>query len=418
MLIKRILTDEIRKHLESDEITIITGPRQVGKTTLMLQLKEELDQRQQKTLFLNLDYESHMIHLTSQDSLLKKIRLEFGNEKGYLFIDEIQRKTDAGIFLKGIYDLRLSIKFIVSGSGSLELKEKIHESLAGRKKLFELLPVNFFEFIDFKTEYKYSSRLNDFLETEWHRSRVFLEEYLNFGGYPRLVIQPLISERLKEMDELYQSYITRDIIAFLKVERPEAFSRMIRLLAVTNGYPVNYSRLAQQCGISFQTLRLYLWYAEKTFIIKVVQPFFRNKAKEITKAPAIYFTDHGMRNYPLGLMGNIHYPEDFSFLFQNMICLILEDSMRWTGWILHFYRTTDGTEVDFVLEKGMEILPVEVKYTEMKSLQMSRAFRSFIEKYQPALALIVNLNLEQDIIYNHTKVKILPFYKLNSTVLM
>ena len=134
-MIERTIYNDLEKHLDKKEISLITGPRQSGKTTLMDLLRKELIKRGESTLYLNLDIEWDRVHFESQTALVKKLELEFGNKKGYVFIDEIQRKEDAGLFFKGIYDLKLQHKFIVSGSGSLELKEKIHESLAGRKRL-------------------------------------------------------------------------------------------------------------------------------------------------------------------------------------------------------------------------------------------------------------------------------------------
>jgi Predicted ATPase (AAA+ superfamily) len=122
-IIKRKVFEELKSHLTSKEISLIVGPRQVGKTTLMLLLKEHLENEGKKTLFLNLDVEHDKQFFVSQSALIRKINLELGNERGYVFIDEIQRKENAGIFLKGIYDLNLPHKFIVSGSGSLELKQ-------------------------------------------------------------------------------------------------------------------------------------------------------------------------------------------------------------------------------------------------------------------------------------------------------
>jgi len=150
VVIKRELFDQIKKHLEDEEIILIVGPRQVGKTTLMKGLEEDLKSRGEKTLFLNLDLDTDRPAFESQSKLLQRITYNVGKEKGYVFIDEIQRKENAGLFLKGIYDMKLPYKFIVSGSGSIELKEKIHESLAGRKRLFEMTPVTFEEFVEFK----------------------------------------------------------------------------------------------------------------------------------------------------------------------------------------------------------------------------------------------------------------------------
>ena len=129
----------------------------------MKQISEELAQQGQKTLFFNLDIPSDYSYFLDQEDLLQKIKLEIGEKGGYVFIDEIQRKENAGLFLKGLYDLDLSYKWIISGSGSLELKEKIQESLAGRKRMFEMYPITFEEFLHYKTDYKHESNLPSFL---------------------------------------------------------------------------------------------------------------------------------------------------------------------------------------------------------------------------------------------------------------
>ena len=155
MFIKRQLFDDLKAHLAKREISLIVGPRQAGKTTLMMALRDHVQSQGGKTTTFNLDIESDRQFFESQEKLLRKIILELGQSGGCVFIDEIQRKEDAGLFLKGLYDMSLPYKFIVSGSGSLELKEKIHESLAGRKRIFELSTLNFIEFVNHKTNYKY-----------------------------------------------------------------------------------------------------------------------------------------------------------------------------------------------------------------------------------------------------------------------
>jgi len=120
-MIKRKLYSELIDHLPQKEMSLIIGARQAGKTTLMEMVKAYLDNGGERTLFLNLDIEWDRPHFDSQAALLKKIELELGQQRGYVFIDEIQRKDDAGLFLKGLFDLNLPYKFILSGSGSLEL---------------------------------------------------------------------------------------------------------------------------------------------------------------------------------------------------------------------------------------------------------------------------------------------------------
>jgi predicted AAA+ superfamily ATPase len=121
-------------------------------------------------------------------------RLEFlvgkSTQTVHVAIDEIQRKTDAGRFMKDLYDMRLPYKFILSGSGSLELKEQIAESMMGRKRGFFIAPVSFAEFVDYRTDYAYSDRLASYGQMEPQRLAGHLAEYLNYGGYPRVIVSP------------------------------------------------------------------------------------------------------------------------------------------------------------------------------------------------------------------------------------
>jgi predicted AAA+ superfamily ATPase len=411
-IIKRDLFEEIKNHLSAKEISLIIGPRQIGKTTLMLLLKEYLEKKGEKTLFLNLDVEADKQYFVSQEALIRKINLEFGKDKGYVFIDEIQRKENAGLFLKGIYDLNLPYKFIVSGSGSLDLKEKIHESLVGRKRMFELYPISFKEFVNFKTNYRYEESLEEFFEVEKVKTESLLNEYLNFGGYPRVVLEEKLSEKVRIIDEIYRSYLDKDISYLIKSERVDVYSSLIKLLAGQIGRLINYSELSSTLGIALQTLKNYLWYAEKTFIIHRLTPYFRNVRKEITKSPVIYFYDLGLRNYALGLFGKVEFSPDIGFLFQNFVFNIIKEKFRFTGASVHFWRTKDKAEVDFVINFGKEIIPIEAKYKKLKEPTIERSLKSFIEKYHPKEAWIINLALEYEVKVGQTIIKFLPFYRL------
>lgn len=410
--IHRKLFSELIGHLGAKEISLIVGPRQAGKTTIMTELKDYLDQKGEKTLFLNLDYEADKIFFNSQNDLIAKINLEFGRGKGFVFIDEIQRKENAGLFLKGLYDLNLPYKFIVSGSGNLDLKEKIHESLAGRKRIFKLGTVNFREFVDFKTKYKYSQKLDEFFAVEKDRSQALLNEYLNFGGYPRVVLKQEMTEKTKTINEIFRSYVEKDIAYFLGVNRVDAFSLLIRILASQTGQIIKYSKLAEESGISVATLKNYLWYAEKTFSIKIIPPYFKNKHKEITKSPSAYFYDLGMRNFSLGLFGTLIQPDQMGFVFQNFVANQLCERIADTSKSLNFWRTLDKAKVDFVLNDNKSVLPIEVKYSKLKNPEVTRSLRNFIQEYSPAEAWVVNLSLEAEIKIGNTFVKFIPYYKV------
>ncbi len=412
MMIDRDLFSDLKNHVPRKEISLIVGPRQAGKTTLMLMLRDYLVNKGERTLFLSLDFESDQPFFASQSSLLRKIQLEMGKKKGYVFIDEVQRKENAGLFLKGLYDLNLPYKFIVSGSGSLELKERIHESLVGRKRIFQLNTLSFEEFVHFKTMYRYRNSLRDFFTIEVGRTRELLDQYMNFGGYPLVVLEEEQKEKSRIIDEIYRSYLERDISYLLRVEKTEAFSSLIKILAGQAGMLINVSELASTLGISMQTVKSYLWYAEKTFIIQRISPYFKNVRKEITKSPVAYFYDLGLRNYALGLFGNLSPTRDAGFVFQNLVCTFLQEKYRFSPAEIHFWRTTDKAEVDFVVVLGRKIIPVEVKYRELKRPEIGRSLRSFLRKYQPEEAWVVNLSLSDKMKLDKTEIMFQPFWKV------
>jgi uncharacterized protein len=411
-MIQRSIFQDLLGDLSNKEISLIVGPRQAGKTTAMRWVEERVGRQGIRTVFLNLDVEADQPFFESQQSLAGRLRLEFGNEFGVAFIDEIQRKENAGLFLKGLFDQGLPYKLVVSGSGSLELKEKIHESLVGRKRLFELPTLTFAEFVNHRTDYRYQDRLQQFFQVEKDRSEELLLEYISFGGYPRVVTQDRLEDKRRTLDEIYRSYMERDIVALLRVEKSEAFSRMIRLLAHQIGQIVNYSELSTLLNISVPTLKSYLWNAKKTFILKALSPFFTNPRKELTKSPVLYFHDLGLCNYIGGVHGALTGDANLGSLFQNFIWRLLWEETKSQPVSVHFWRTKDKAEVDFVLETSGALIPVEVKYRHMQHPQIGRALRSFISAYHPHQAWVVNLDLSSQIQVDGTQVRIMRYYEL------
>ncbi|MGC8555375.1 MAG: ATP-binding protein [Candidatus Acidulodesulfobacterium sp.] len=318
----------------------------------------------------------------------------------------------AGLFLKGIYDMHLPHKFVVSGSGSLELKEKIHESLAGRKQIFEVNPLSFKEFVNFKTNYKYADRLPDYFKIEREAAKRLLLDYLNYGGYPRIVTEETSAKKTGIINEIFQSYIEKDISYLLKVEKIDAFKNLIRILASQSGKLININELSAALGIAAPTIKNYIAYAEKTFILRLITPFYRNIRSEIIKSPAVYFNDLGLRNFSIGQFGNIGYFDSAGFIFQNFVFNVLYDKFLYGNSSVHFWRSKDGAEVDFVIDNGKEIIPIEVKSSELKKPVITRSVKSFIEKYSSKEAWIINLSLNFETVYKDTKIKFMPAFDL------
>ena len=410
-MIQRDIEHLVSKSIQLKEITILVGARQVGKPTLLKHIAAKLHKNQQQTLFLNFDIEKDAAYLESQEKLIKKASLEFGDKRGYLFIDEIQRKQNAGLFLKGIYDSGFPHKLIVTGSGSLELKEKISESLMGRKDLITMRSVSFRELVNYQTNYKYTDKLEYYFESEEGSTYNKLLEYLTYGGYPRLVTEKTSESKSRIIREIFNTYVTRDITQLLNLRSPEKFVRFIRLLATRIGEISNYSNLASEINISTDTLKQYLYYAEQTFTIDTVKPFYTNPSKELVKSPVFYFTDLGLLNFALNRFGQF-YKEQSGFLFQNLIYLMLKDKYYNELDNIRYWRTKEKAEVDFVVKDKNGVIPFEVKFSSLKKDSFSRSFRSFIDKYQPKEAYIVNIDRNSTALLNQTTIHFIPFWKL------
>jgi len=233
--------------------------------------------------------------------------------------------------------MNTNFKFVVSGSGRLELKVKIPESMAGRKQLFMVESISFAEFVNFKTNYKYEDRLDDFFRLEERKSSRLLSEYLVFGGYPQVVLEETSVAKQAEMQEIYRSYIDRDIHDLLHLAKTEAFTSLLKIIASRIGKLVNINELARTIGIDQKTIKHYLFYLEQTFIIRKVTPYFRNTRNEITKSPIYFFVDVGLQNWLLGLFGLPEIPSPLSgSLFENVVLNTLKNQTELSPTQIHF----------------------------------------------------------------------------------
>lgn len=307
--------------------------------------------------------------------------------------------------------MNLPYKFIVSGSGSLELKEKIHESLSGRKRMIELSTVGFEEFVNFRTGYHYENKLNDFFQVENAKTALLLEEYLNFGGYPQVIMADRADEKIKLINEIYQSYLEKDIRFLLDIKKTEALTSLFRLMAAQGGSLVNVSELSSTLGIAAATVKNYLWYLEKTYIIRKISPYHANIRKEITKAPIFYFADLGLKNFAAGDFGYVSRSR-IGHLFENFIFNILREKLEDFSLPINFWRTKDGAKVDFVISAGGRVTPIEVKYKELSKPEITRSLHSFLSAYTPDRALVVNPCYEGEATVGKTTVSFMPFYEL------
>ncbi len=188
--IQREIFPQVSAHLEEPEITLITGSRQVGKTVLLGQLKDFLIQQKNissyRIFYYNLDLVQDWEMFQKQADFIEFLKARSPKNKIYVFVDEAQKVPEAARFFKGIYDSRLNVKLILSGSSSLELKAKFKETLAGRKIIFQLSPFTFFEFLKVKDEFlaEVMERQKRVSQIDYRKYKKLYEEYIIYGGYP------------------------------------------------------------------------------------------------------------------------------------------------------------------------------------------------------------------------------------------
>ena len=339
-------------------------------------------------------------------------------KKIYVFIDEAQKVPEAARFFKGVYDSKLNAKLVLTGSSSLEIKAKLKETLAGRKRIFHIPSFSFYEFLSAKDKFlaEYLKNEDSVGEIDQKKLNLYYEEYLIFGGYPRVVLSESQEEKIAILREIFSSYVEKDVVGFLEVKNKTAFNRMIKLLAAQIGQLVNIGELALHLGIDRHTVERYILALEETFVIKKITPYFVNPRQEIIKAAKVYFLDSGMGNLSLENFQSFQGRSDKGSLLENGVCSELLNLCEHTSARLHFWRTKQKTEVDFVIEKGRELLPIEVKSLLGKAIVLP-SLKLFIEKFSPKKAVVVNLSFgDKRVKYANTEVDFIYPYQINQNI--
>lgn len=405
--LQRKIYSELKNHLDKPEISLILGPRQAGKTTLMQKLKDDLEKEGEKSVYFNLDIKRDAESFGTQHTLLRKIESLVGKNPGIVFIDEVQRLKNAGLFLKGFFDMQTGHKLIVSGSGSLELKADIVEPMTGRKRVFYCLPLSFNEYCANYFGVPFD-KVEEYLDINKSDRSDLIDQYIAFGGYPRVILETTEKNKFDVLNEIYTSYVEKDIQLILGIENDYVFQNLLKLLSNQVGNLVNLSELATNLRSTVKTISKYLYFLEKTFLIKLVRPFYTNARLEVIKNPKVFFVDLGILSLAKGRI-----PDTKTVLgstFENACYLRLSELMQFEP--IKYWRTTSSAEVDFVLNstKG-EKIPVEVKLSAKKG-SAGKNVISFIKKYKSPKAFIYTKEDEAVFEKVGVKVEILPYYKL------
>jgi len=345
----RDIWQTLKNDLEKDEVLVLTGPRQVGKTTTVSWLLSQIPSKNKYYFDFENIANRNLFDVQNYDVLIQ----EFQNlnldtsQKMYIAIDEIQLLPNLPSVIKYLYD-HYKIKFIITGSSSYYLKNLFSESMSGRKIVHELYPLSFGEFLRFKgeaftfPEFSFELTFSDFA---YQKLKNLYDEYIEFGGLPKVVLARDASDKKTLLQMIFSSYIQLDVQALSEFRSVRDFTKLVELVSSRIGNKVNVSNLAQILGVSRQTVDSYLAFMEQTYLIRFVKPFSKSTDVSLRIAPKLYFVDTGIANINYDLSGGVKY--------ENTIChqLFLYANQSALGRELTYFSNED-CEIDFILNKA------------------------------------------------------------------
>jgi predicted AAA+ superfamily ATPase len=351
MIIKRWLKSQLEQYLSGKKVLILYGARQVGKTTLVKEVFESIE----NAGYFNCDepdVREAFTHKTSAEMHT------FLRGTTTIILDEAQRVRDIGLSLKLLHDTYPQLTIVATGSSSFELANNTHEPLTGRNIPFILYPVSYREYAD-------AIGMMD--------AQRLLAERLRFGMYPSVITA---KDPQQEIKLLAQDYLFRDVFRIDTVRKPIIIEKLVKLLALQIGQPVSYNELAQKLEVSRQTVMTYMRLLEQSFVIFRLPPLGRNKRNEITRFEKIFFVDVGMRN---AIIDDFRLPEsrtDVGLLFENFfIAERMKQRQRLqNSGSQYFWHTKEGSEVDLVEENHDSLSAFECKWSGASA--STRAWRN------------------------------------------
>jgi predicted AAA+ superfamily ATPase len=354
MLHSRSIYTELKEHLLLKQVTVLTGMRRTGKTTLVKQLMADSDIRQKiyfdleridnRELFAEKNYENIILALIQKGIVF--------TEKVLIAIDEIQLVPNLPSVIKYLYDT-YDIKFLLTGSSSYYIKNRFNESLAGRKKIFEIYPLTFNELLRFKgIEMPTFTNFQDqpFIAATYETLKNYYDEYINYGGFPEVVLTDKLSDKTDLIQDILSSYINLDIASVMDFKKSSDCYKLIKLLAVRIGTRLDISKLTSFTELSRASIENYLELFEQSYLIRTIPVTANSPDREIVKAKKIYFLDNGIASISAELGSGSK--------FENAVF----NQLRNWGEI-SYYQLKTGKEIDFVLNKNMAFEVKEGAYS-------------------------------------------------------
>jgi len=365
-MIIRTLQNHVESKFFKQKAIIITGARQVGKTTMLKQLVKKMEL---PFVFLNCDEAN--IRTSLADISLERLKSIIGSNK-IIFIDEAQRVTNIGLTLKLIVDNFPDVQLLVTGSSSLDLAVGIKESLTGRKFEYHLFPFSVAELVE---------DTNVLIEEQ------ALEKRLIYGAYPDAINYP--GEERELLSNLTNSYLFKDILSLADIRKPLQLEKLVQALALQIGSEVSYTELGQMIEADKLTVERYIDLLEQCFVVFRLGAYSNTLRNEIKKSKKIYFYDTGVRNAVIGNFNSLGLRQDAGQLFENYIVseYVKANNNKRKLAKYYFWRSFQQQEIDLVEEIDGKINAIEIKWNESKKVKFPT---TFLDAYPTNETVVIN----------------------------
>jgi hypothetical protein len=279
---------------------------------------------------------------------------EYAEGYDLIVIDEAQNIKNIGKGLKIMVDQIPELKIIATGSSSFMIQQQIGEPLTGRKKELILFPLSQMELVHYYNK---------------HELKIQLEQFLIFGSYPEIYTNKSKSNKIELIQELVDSYLLKDILAFDRLKKPKQLLQLLKLLAFQVGHEVSLNELAGQLGLNVRTVERYIELLEKGFVIFSLSAFSRNLRNEITKKNKYYFYDNGIRNGIILNFNSLETRNDIGQLWENYL---VSERLKYLHYKKifsnqYFWRTYQQNEIDYIEEIDGRLHPYEFKWKKKQT---------------------------------------------------
>lgn len=372
---KRALFSDLVKYLDNKEALVITGMRQVGKTTLMRQIYDSIGDKPklwfdfenplEVKIFENIDYNNIYKRLEGMVAKNKSERLT-------VFIDEIQIFPEITKIIKYCID-HYQVKFIVTGSSNYYLKNLFPESLSGRKFIFQLNPLSFREYLYFQEKVSEEESAIGSLTQAIKHNDIFYhkkfetdyEKFLRFGGFPAVVLEKNKTAKEQILKNIFSSFFEKDLKILSDYKDIQELRDILLLLVPRIGSMLDVTRLASELGINRPKIYQYLEFLQGTFIIRLLPRYAKGIDKSIAGGKKVYFSDTGL----LQNIGNVNDSQLFENAVVNQLAQYGEVS---------FYNKRNTAEIDMILDKKIafeiKLKGTEKDYGKLKRLSSELGF--------------------------------------------